>query len=63
MKGISPLVATVLIIAIVIAIAGLIGIWFTGVPSTTTYVIKSRPFLSQNNFTLGTNVDVIVHKS
>jgi len=58
MKGISALVATVLIIAIVIAIAGLIGIWFTGVPSTTTYAIKSKPFQSQNNFTISTNVEV-----
>jgi FlaG/FlaF family flagellin (archaellin) len=58
MKGISALTATVLIIALVIAVAGLVGIWFTGVPSTTTFAIKSKPFQSAGNFTIGTNVQV-----
>ncbi len=58
MKGISVLTATVLIIALVIAAAGLVGIWFSGVPSTTTFAIKPKPFQSANNFTIGTNVEV-----
>lgn len=58
MKGISALTVTVLIIALVIAVAGLVGIWFTGVPSTTTLAIKSKPFQFNNNFTIGTNVQI-----
>lgn len=36
MKGISPLVATVLLIAFTVAVAGLLSSWLTGFTSSTT---------------------------
>jgi flagellin-like protein len=36
MKGLSPVVATVLLIAFAVAIAGLVAIWLTGFATSTT---------------------------
>ncbi len=41
MKGISPLIAIVLFIAIVIGISGIISIWLTGSARTTTAIVES----------------------
>jgi len=41
MKGISPLIATVLLIAAVIAIAGIISIWLTSFTRTTTSSVET----------------------
>jgi len=42
MKGISPLIATVLLIAFTIAVGGLISIWLTGFTQTTTQSVGSQ---------------------
>jgi len=40
MKGISPLIATVLLIAFTLSVAGLLGGWFSGLTKTQTEVIE-----------------------
>lgn len=42
MKGISPLIATVLLIAFTVAVGGLISIWITGFAKTQTQAIGSQ---------------------
>lgn len=42
MKGISPLIATVLLIAFTIAVGGLISIWLTGFTQTTTQSVGNQ---------------------
>lgn len=42
MKGISPIIAIVLIIAITVAVAGLVGIWITSFTGTTTGEAERR---------------------
>lgn len=42
MKGISPLIATVLLIAFTIAVGGLISIWLTGFTQTQTQAVGSQ---------------------
>jgi flagellin-like protein len=42
MKGISPLIATVLLIAFTIAVGGIISIWLTGYTTTTTEIISEE---------------------
>jgi flagellin-like protein len=39
MKGISPLVATVLLIAFTVAVAGIISVWLTGFARTSTSTV------------------------
>ena len=41
LKGVSPLIATVLLIAAVIAIAGIISIWLTSFTRTTTSSVET----------------------
>lgn len=41
-KGISPLVATVLLIAFTVAVAGIIATWLTGFTTTTTEIVGKR---------------------
>ena len=41
LKGVSPLIATVLLIASVIAVAGLISIWLTSFTRTTTSNVET----------------------
>ncbi|HKZ45315.1 MAG TPA: archaellin/type IV pilin N-terminal domain-containing protein [archaeon] len=41
MKGVSPLIATVLLIASVIAVAGIISVWLTSFARTTTSSIDT----------------------
>jgi flagellin-like protein len=40
MKGISPLIATVLLIAFTLSVAGLLGGWFSGLTKTQTETIE-----------------------
>lgn len=42
MKGISPLIATVLLIAFTVAVAGIISVWLTGFASTTTKTVGGQ---------------------
>lgn len=42
MKGLSPLIATVLLIAFTIAVGGLISIWITGFTQTQTQSVGSQ---------------------
>jgi len=41
LKGVSPLIATVLLIAAVIAIAGIISVWLTSFTRTTTTSVET----------------------
>lgn len=41
MKGISPFIAIVLMIAIVMGIGGIVSIWLTGSTRTTTAIVES----------------------
>ena len=41
-KGISPLIATVLLIAFTVAVAGIISVWLTGFASTTTKTVGGQ---------------------
>lgn len=41
-KGVSPLIATVLLIAFTIAVGGLISIWLTGFTQTTTQSVGTQ---------------------
>jgi flagellin-like protein len=41
-KGISPLIATVLLIAFTVAVAGIISVWLTGFAATTTKTVGSQ---------------------
>lgn len=45
-KGISPLVATVLLIAFVVAIAGVIAAWLSGFAKSQTELVSSQSSLS-----------------
>ena len=42
MKGVSPLVATVLLIAFVVAVAGIIAAWTTGFAKSQTQVVEQQ---------------------
>jgi len=42
MKGVSPLIATVLLIAFTVAVGGLISIWLTGFTQTQTSAVGSQ---------------------
>lgn len=42
MKGVSPLVATVLLIALTISVAALVGTWLMGFTRTSTETIKQQ---------------------
>ena len=42
MKGISPLVATVLLIALTVGIGGVIGFWLTGFTQTSTQIVAQQ---------------------
>ena len=42
MKGISPLIATVLLIGFTVAIAGIISVWITGTTRTQTEIIGEQ---------------------
>jgi len=42
MKGISPLIATILLIAFTVAVAGLISTWLLGFTSQTTSTVSSQ---------------------
>lgn len=42
MKGISPLIATVLLIAFTVAVGGLISIWLTGFTQTQTQAVGGQ---------------------
>ncbi|MEM5829786.1 MAG: archaellin/type IV pilin N-terminal domain-containing protein [Candidatus Aenigmatarchaeota archaeon] len=42
MKGISPLVASILLIAITVAVAGLVGTWIFGFTRTSTQTVKQQ---------------------
>jgi len=42
MKGISPIVATVLLIAFTVAVGGLLSIWITGFTQTQTQAVGSQ---------------------
>jgi len=41
-KGISPLIATVLLIAMTLAVATIIGSWFTGITKTQTEMLEEN---------------------
>jgi flagellin-like protein len=41
-KGISPLIATVLLIAFTVAVAGIISVWLTGFTKTTTGTVGTQ---------------------
>jgi flagellin-like protein len=41
-KGISPLIATVLLIAFTVAVAGIISVWLTGFAKITTSTVGSQ---------------------
>ncbi len=42
MKGLSPIVATIVLIAFAVAIGGLVSIWLTGFASSTTEFTSQR---------------------
>ncbi len=42
MKGLSPLIATVLLIAFTIGVGGLISIWITGFTQTSTGIVRKE---------------------
>lgn len=42
MKGLSPIVATILLVAFSVAVAGLVVIWLTGFTTTTTEFTSDR---------------------
>jgi len=46
LKGISPLVATVLLIAFVVAVAGIIATWINGFARTQTQLVSDQSTLS-----------------
>lgn len=46
LKGISPLVATVLLIAFVVAVAGIIAAWVSGFARTQTELVSTQSELS-----------------
>jgi flagellin-like protein len=41
-KGVSPLIATVLLIAFTVAVAGIISVWLTGFTRTTSETVGSQ---------------------
>lgn len=41
-KGISPLVATILIIAITVGVVGIVAVWITGFTRTTTETVSTQ---------------------
>jgi flagellin-like protein len=41
-KGISPMIATVLLIAFTVAVGGIVSIWITGFTSTTTEEVSKQ---------------------
>src|SRR3990172_5452125 len=51
MKGVSPLIATVLLIAFTIAVGGIISVWLTQFTMTTTETVGKE---SENQITCGT---------
>jgi flagellin-like protein len=55
MKGISPLIATVLLIAFTVAVAGMVSIWITGFTKTTTTITQTQS-LQRINCTYGSIV-------
>jgi flagellin-like protein len=42
MKGISPLVATILLIAITVAVAGMVGSWLIGFTKTSAQTVQEK---------------------
>ncbi|MEM5773141.1 MAG: archaellin/type IV pilin N-terminal domain-containing protein [Candidatus Aenigmatarchaeota archaeon] len=42
MKGISPLIATVLLIALTVAVAGIVGTWLFGFTRTSTQTVQQQ---------------------
>jgi flagellin-like protein len=46
MKGISPLIATVLLIAFTVAVGGIISVWLTGFTRTQTQAVGSQASIS-----------------
>jgi flagellin-like protein len=42
MKGISPMIATILLVAFVVAVGGIISVWMTGLTRTTTAGSEAR---------------------
>lgn len=42
MKGISPMIATVLLIAFTIAVGGILSVWLTGYTRTTTATVETQ---------------------
>lgn len=41
MKGISPMIATVLLIAFTVGVGGIISVWITGFAQTSTKIVKN----------------------
>lgn len=52
MKGLSPLIATVLLIAFTVAVAGIVSLWVTGFTNLTTKQIQNQS-LTRVNCTYG----------
>jgi flagellin-like protein len=56
-KGISPLIAVVLLIAFTVAVAGVISLWLTGFTTTTTGSVESAS--TNQTKCAGVYIDVI----
>ncbi len=63
MKGISPLIAAVLLIAFTVAIATLISGWFTGFAQKTTGAITNKTNLAVDCSSAGINIKEVFVKS
>lgn len=60
LKGISPLVATVLLIAFVVAVAGLVATWVNGFTKSQTQLVSDQSTLSISCSYGGINVKNLV---
>src|SRR3989304_1081203 len=62
-KGISPLVATVLLIAFTVAVGGLLSVWLTGFSTQTTDIIKQQSNTQLTCSYGGISVDTLKYSS
>jgi len=56
-KAISPMIATVLLIAFTVAVGGILSLWLTGYMTTTTGVVETAT--TNQTKCVGTYIDVI----
>ncbi len=63
MKGVSPLIATILLIAFTVGIAGIIITWLSGYASTTTGIISSSSDKTVTCLSGSVNLKNLIYKN